>query len=111
MTTPAKPEGPYRIVVDDTLAVVGPTLHRFGPWPATVEGRITAEDFRNTLNAAFAAGRAADAGLREALEEAAAFIEEQYRQALGFASKAEKNRLVAEHVVLKKLRAALAGKQ
>lgn len=52
---------------------------------------------------------AAAPALLEACEEIAAFIEEQYRQALGFASKAEKDRNVAEHVILKSARAAIAA--
>lgn len=48
--------------------------------------------------------------LEAALKECADFIEENYRQIHPFTSKAELKRLVAEHVILRRARAALKGK-
>ena len=46
--------------------------------------------------------------LLEALKDAAAMIEDHYRQALGLASKAKKDKACREHVVIAKARAAIA---
>ena len=51
---------------------------------------------------------AASPDLLVALKECAAMIEDHYRGALGFASKAEKNKACAEHVTLAAARRAIA---